>query len=328
MNGRLLLAQGHITIARQTSAAKCHAMPTIPNHRLRPLMRYLETHYANPPTLAEAARRVALSPWHFHRLFREHTGETYAAHLRRLRLEAVARKLFYDDHASITTLALEHGFASSQALAKAFRRHFGFPPSQLRHCHSVESIITTMQQSKIGHLLHKTGHAQNPPAADNKRSPPQPEHTMQTEKLSPCTVAYIRVTGPYGEGYEEATNTLYQWAGAHNLANGECLFIYLDNPETTPATQCRTDICLTVPEDAPVHGRIEKRALPGGSYATLRRTVTDPAQYRQYWQEAIAALLAAGLAIDDGRPCFERYHHYDTQTGHADVSFCTAITAG
>lgn len=328
MGGSLLLGHRSITIARQASAAKCLAMTTDHNQRLRPLIRYLETHYANPPTLAEAARRAALSPWHFHRLFREHTGETYAAHLRRLRLEAVARKLFYDDHASITALALEHGFASSQALAKAFRRHFGFPPSLLRHCEGVESITTTMQQSKIGHLLHKTGHAQNPPTADNKRSPQRQEHTMKTEKLPACTVAYIRVTGPYGEGYEEATNILYQWAGAHNLANGECLFIYLDNPETTPAAQCRTDICLTVPEDAPVHGRIEKRALPGGSYAILRRTVTDPAQYRLYWEEAVAAVLAAGLAIDDTRPCFEHYHRYDTQSGHADVSFCTAITAG
>lgn len=54
-------------------------MTTDHSQRLRPLIRYLETHYANPPTLAEAARRVALSPWHFHRLFREHTGETYAS---------------------------------------------------------------------------------------------------------------------------------------------------------------------------------------------------------------------------------------------------------
>ena len=147
---------------------------------------------------------------------------------------------------------------------------------------------------------------------------------MQTTTLAPCTVAYIRVTGEYGKNYEPATNRLYQWAGAHGLADGECLFIYLDSPEITPADKCRTDICLTVPEDTATGNGIEKQHLPGGSYALIRRTVSDPAQYRVYWEEIIAAVIAARLEIDN-RPCFERYHHYDDASGVADVSFCVAV---
>ena len=147
---------------------------------------------------------------------------------------------------------------------------------------------------------------------------------MQTTTLAPCTVAYIRVTGEYGKNYEPATNCLYQWAGAHGLADGECLFIYLDSPEITPADKCRTDICLTVPDDTATGNGIEKRHLPGGSYALIRRTVTDPAQYRVYWEEIMSAVIAAQLEIDD-HPCFEQYHHYDAATGKADVSFCVAV---
>ena len=147
---------------------------------------------------------------------------------------------------------------------------------------------------------------------------------MQTTTLAPRTVAYIRVTGEYGKNYEPATNRLYQWAGAHGLADGECLFIYLDSPEITPADKCRTDICLTVPDDTATGNGIEKRHLPGGSYALIRRSVTDPAQYRVYWEEIMSAVIAAQLEIDD-RPCFERYHHYDAATGKADVSFCVAV---
>ncbi|MFC2305193.1 MAG: GyrI-like domain-containing protein [Cardiobacterium hominis] len=296
--------------------------------RLRPVIRYLEQHYREPLDLAVLAERAALSPYHFHRVYKAVTGETPAATVRRLRLENIARQLFFAANADITTLALEHGYASSQALAKAFRAHFGMTARDIRACRDFESWMQAMQNSKIGYLLHKNGHAAH--AGNGATAPvinPQEQAMttdMQTTTLAPCTVAYIRVTGEYGKNYEPATNCLYQWAGAHGLADGECLFIYLDSPEITPADKCRTDICLTVPDDTATGNGIEKRHLPGGSYALIRRTVTDPAQYRVYWEEIMSAVIAAQLEIDD-RPCFEQYHHYDAATGKADVSFCVAV---
>ena len=290
-------------------------MPTDYNKRLLPVIRHLEQHYREPLDLTALAERAALSPYHFHRIYKAVTGETPAATVRRLRLENIARQLFFSKDANITTLALEHGYASSQALAKAFRAHFGMTASDIRACRDLEGHIETMQNSKIGHLLHKSGHAA--PAANSDTAPvinpqePSMTSDMQTTTLAPCTVAYIRVTGEYGKNYESATNRLYQWAGAHGLADGECLFIYLDSPEITPA-------------DTATGNGIEKQHLPGGSYALIRRTVSDPAQYRVYWEEIIAAVIAAQLEIDD-RPCFEQYHHYDAATGKADVSFCVAV---
>ena len=248
--------------------------------------------------------------------------------MRRLRLENIVRQLFFAANADITTLALEHGYASSQALAKAFRAHFGMTARDIRACRDFESWMQAMQNSKIGYLLHKSGHAAHAGNGDTAPviNPQEQAMTtdMQTTTLAPCTVAYIRVVGEYGKNYEPATNRLYQWAGAHGLADGECLFIYLDSPEITPADKCRTDICLTVPDDTATGNGIEKRHLPGGSYALIRRSVTDPAQYRVYWEEIMSAVIAAQLEIDD-RPCFERYHHYDAATGKADVSFCVAV---
>ena len=303
-------------------------MPTDYARRLRPVIRHLEQHYREPLDLTALADMAALSPYHFHRIYKAVVGETPATTVRRLRLENIARQLFYDANANITALALEHGYASSQALAKAFRAHFGITASELRACRDLASYIATLQNSKIGHLLHKTGHAARPAQGDTVAVINPQEQTMtsdmQTTTLAPCTVAYIRVTGEYGKNYEPATNRLYQWAGAHGLADGECLYIYLDSPEITPADKCRTDICLTVPEDAPTADDIEKQRLPGGSYAVIRRTVSDPAQYRVYWEEIIAAVIAARLEIDN-RPCFERYHHYDDASGVADVSFCVAV---
>ena len=283
--------------------------------RLRPVIRYLEQHYREPLDLAVLAERAALSPYHFHRIYKAVTGETPAATVRRLRLENIARQLFFSKDANITTLALEHGYASSQALAKAFRAHFGMTARDIRACRDFESWMQAMQNSKIGYLLHKNGHAAHAGNGDTAPviNPQEQAMTtdMQTTTLAPFTVAYIRVTGEYGKNYEPATNRLYQWAGAHGLADGECLFIYLDSPEITPA-------------DTATGNGIEKRHLPGGSYALIRRSGTDPAQCRAYWEEIMSAVIAAQLEIDD-RPCFEQYHHYDAATGKADVSFCVAV---
>lgn len=86
--------------------------------RLHPVIRYFEQHYREPLDLAVLAERVALSPYHFHRVYKAVTGETPAATVRRLRLENIARQLFSAANADITTLALEHGYAAHRRLPK------------------------------------------------------------------------------------------------------------------------------------------------------------------------------------------------------------------
>ena len=69
-------------------------MPTDYNKRLLPVIRHLEQHYREPLDLTALAERAALSPYHFHRIYKAVTGETPAATVRRLRLENIARQLF------------------------------------------------------------------------------------------------------------------------------------------------------------------------------------------------------------------------------------------
>ncbi|RDV26612.1 AraC family transcriptional regulator [Alteromonas aestuariivivens] len=78
-------------------------------------------------TLAEAA---ALSPFHFHRLYRLVTGETCGETLCRLKLAAGARHLAMA--ATVTDAAMQAGFSSSQAFAKAMKRETALSPTQLR----------------------------------------------------------------------------------------------------------------------------------------------------------------------------------------------------
>ncbi|EQB2604812.1 AraC family transcriptional regulator [Aeromonas salmonicida] len=278
--------------------------------RLIPVLRALEQ---DPDLSIEAlADRACLSLYHFHRVFTAVAGEAPGEMCRRLRMQRAAWQLCYTN-ASVTTIALGAGLASSQAFAKAFRRHYGCTPGAFRR-----------DKSKNGHLLSKDGHASDrlPPYAEDHSS--ARSNTMKTIEMDARTLAYIRVTGPYGEGYDPVCGRLHQWASARGLAQGEWIFIYHDNPEVTPPAQCRTDIGVTVPAGTVGAGEVEIQLIPAGRYAQSRYLITDRSQYGPRWQEHVGDIVAAGLAFGDG-PCFELYHSVSNDPLRDDVSFCSSV---
>ncbi|WP_283132095.1 AraC family transcriptional regulator [Enterovibrio norvegicus] len=293
--------------------------------RLLPVIRFLEANFNEPLNLIEVAALANLSPYHFHRMFKAVQQETLADFIRRLRLEAAAEELF-KAKPPVLSVALDYGFSSSQSLAKAFKQHFGVTPSAFRDCEDWQMFGQLSRSSKIGHTLRKIGNADRDTELYIDSTTSTRSEFMETQYFERAKLAYVRVTGPYGEGYEPAAGKLYQWAGPKGLAEATCLFIYHDNPEITPAEKCRTDICLMVPEDTTVQGDIELQDFPGGSYGVMRKTITDFSQYSGAWDDIMTDMINSGLEPDN-RPCFEWYHTYDQEHHIADVSFCTPIKA-
>ncbi|OAJ93197.1 AraC family transcriptional regulator [Vibrio bivalvicida] len=291
--------------------------------RLIPVIRYLEKNFNQPLNLPEVAALANLSPYHFHRTFKAVQGETLADFVRRLRLQSAADDLFKSKQ-PVLNIALEYGFSSSQSLAKAFQQHYGVTPSAFRDCENYQQFSELSRNSKIGHTLRKNGNADKPSDSYTGSELTTWSNKMETQNFTATKLAYVRVTGPYGEGYKEAADRLYQWAGMKGLAENTCIFIYHDNPEVTPSDKCRTDICLMVPEETDVINGIELQDFPGGEYAVMRQNITQHSQYALAWDDLMSKVIETGLENDD-RPCFELYHSYDPQTQHADVSFCTAI---
>ncbi|MGD2134068.1 MAG: AraC family transcriptional regulator [Maricaulaceae bacterium] len=84
-----------------------------------------------PPSLEELAAKAAISPFHFHRVYRAMTGETAAETTRRLRI-ARAASLLAEAARTVTDIAFEVGYESSQSFAKAFRQVAGVSASEAR----------------------------------------------------------------------------------------------------------------------------------------------------------------------------------------------------
>jgi transcriptional regulator GlxA family with amidase domain len=107
------------------------AAQTRENRPLGDLLAWLPDNIRRDLTVDRLARRAAMSPRNFARLFQQELGKTPARHIEDVRLEAARRQL------ESTTLTLEEiadasGFISAETLRRAFRRRLGVTPGQYR----------------------------------------------------------------------------------------------------------------------------------------------------------------------------------------------------
>ncbi|NTW82371.1 MAG: AraC family transcriptional regulator [Chlorobiaceae bacterium] len=254
--------------------------------------------------LEEIAGKASFSIFHLHRIFKAVVGETVRGFTRRLRLETAAHRLLANRRETVTRIALDCGFSSSQNFAKAFRQYFGVSPSLYR-------------KSKKGNMI---GNGENVLSLRvyytetmelSHRNIPSWRKEMKTEirEMPDYTVAYVRKIGAYGkETCAEAFDEMMRWAGPNGyLGKGPVFGMYWDNPAVTPPDRCRTDACVAVPPGTATNGQVGLQVITGGSYAVCGFEL-GPDEFPQAWDEAFAWLVSSGYQCDD-RPCFEMYHN-------------------
>lgn len=99
--------------------------------RVEAAKAFLARNLSERVTLEGMARAAALSPFHFSRVFRNHTGLPAHRYLRRLRLRTALDRLA-GGALDLATLALDLGFATHAHFTEAFRREYGLTPSEYR----------------------------------------------------------------------------------------------------------------------------------------------------------------------------------------------------
>jgi AraC family transcriptional regulator, L-rhamnose operon regulatory protein RhaS len=92
---------------------------------------YFDRHLSSDCHVEEVARHVGLSVGYFHELFVREVGLTPSQYHLRKRVAAAKHELIYSDM-SVTALATDIGFSSSQYFATAFRKVVGLTPTEYR----------------------------------------------------------------------------------------------------------------------------------------------------------------------------------------------------
>ncbi len=99
--------------------------------KLRPVIEYMELHYAENITLEQAAGMVYLSPSRFRHLFREIMHIGFKEYLIGLRYQA-AKKLLAGSDLTVSEIAAQTGFSNLYSFYKLFRLHEKMSPGEYR----------------------------------------------------------------------------------------------------------------------------------------------------------------------------------------------------
>jgi AraC-like DNA-binding protein len=105
----------------------CERTKRIGRERIVRVQEILLSDLENPPSLAELGKTVGCSPFYLSRMFRQETGVTISAYLRRLRMDRAA-ELIRAGEANVTEAAMTVGYSSLSHFSKAFAETFGCCP--------------------------------------------------------------------------------------------------------------------------------------------------------------------------------------------------------
>ena len=107
------------------------AAQTTEHDAIRALQAWAQAHLGTALGVAALAKRAAMSPRNFARVFAREVGETPARWVERARVEAARRLLEETDH-GIEAIAVRCGFGSAESLRRAFLRRVRVSPAAYR----------------------------------------------------------------------------------------------------------------------------------------------------------------------------------------------------
>ena len=224
--------------------------------RIARVTEHIAEHLDAELDVEKLASVAYFSPWHFHRIYRETTGETAADTVRRLRLHRAAVELIRDD-ASLERVAKRAGYGTLAAFSRAFSADYGVPPGAYR--------------------------------LRGQLRPPSPHHipesvVMYAIEIAPFAGVRLAAVAHRGD-YQKIGNTfeqLFAWAGPRGLIKPgtRSIGIYDDDPETIPQKDLRAEAGIVVDENTELGGKVRAVKIPSllcasvvhkGPYADLER---------------------------------------------------------
>jgi transcriptional regulator GlxA family with amidase domain len=107
------------------------AAQTADREPLRDLQAWIAEHPGRDLSVPALAKRVAMSPRNFARVFASELGVTPARFVERVRVEAARRRLEESTH-GVEMVAAECGFGTAESMRRAFLRTVHVPPSAYR----------------------------------------------------------------------------------------------------------------------------------------------------------------------------------------------------
>jgi transcriptional regulator GlxA family with amidase domain len=106
-------------------------MPRANRPTIRAVQEAIEAEPGAAHSISDLARRAAMSPRHFTRVFTDEVGEAPGAYVDRIRTEAARRQLEETDD-TVSAIAARCGFGTAETMRRNFIRRLGVSPDHYR----------------------------------------------------------------------------------------------------------------------------------------------------------------------------------------------------
>ncbi|MBN9381040.1 MAG: AraC family transcriptional regulator [Chitinophagaceae bacterium] len=182
------------------------------------ILHYIQRHFDQDLPLQTLAEQAHYSPYHFHRLFKQQVGEAPKQYLLRLRLERALKELIFYPQKSVYAIAMDSGFNSQSAFARAFKNKYGIPAEQYRE-----------QALKV--IRERT----------DAITPDVQQFPVAVSRLERFYIVSELTFLKQEEEIMQKFKNLHIWASARELTGKEPEFygVFIDSPLSTPLPKCR-----------------------------------------------------------------------------------------
>lgn len=273
---------------------------------------FIAAHLDESLDLTHISRAAAMSPYHFHRVFKGMVGETPLELTRRLRLERAAWQLATTER-PVTEIAFDAGYEAHEAFTRAFRLHFATSPSGFRDRRHPRIELATPS----GVHYRADGHVPSFMARESGGA----HMDVVIRQMPAVRLATVRHIGPYNQipiAFERLGRSLGPSAPGLFAGGAAMVALYHDDPESVPLDQLRSDAGVTLPDGAACPPGLVEQVLAGGRYACTLH-VGPYEQLGDSWTRFLGEWLpASGHRLAEG-PSYERYLNDPSQTPQADL---------
>jgi AraC family transcriptional regulator len=230
--------------------------------RMQRVLEYVEQHLDDNLDLATLSQVAAFSKFHFHRQFKAFYGVSVHRYVQLARLQRASKQLAGLQGPSITEIALNAGYETPDAFARAFRQRLKQSPSDFRKSPDWEPWLRAFRPLNAARSR----------IMDNRYTPDQ----VSIREVSPTRVAIFEHRGD-PRTIDATIQRFIAWRKAAGLSpqTNPTFNVWYSEREPADPAEYRMDLCVGIGADHPIDPKdetVRSGEIPGGRCAVLRVT--------------------------------------------------------
>lgn len=266
-------------------------------------IEYILQHIDEDISIEDVANHCNFSKYHFSRMFKEETGVSIYAFIKRMRMDQSSVSLKVEKDKTITDIGVNYGYSSSN-YSSAFSKQYSICPLKFRKAIDSTCVSNPFCPSEYNTLKSFEHY--------NKK--------IIIENLADFKVIYERYIGNYidiGDNWYSFMERYKTYIKPDTLLIEKSY----DDPSITELEKCIYDLCITVDEDVELEN---VTTIKGGKFAVYRFNGYIHDIFVTFQGVFNIWLPRSGYKMDE-RYGLGIYHNIDRKNNHVTMDLCIAI---